>query len=384
MTERLYYQNQYLAEFSSEVVSCTEQNGGYKVVLTETAFYPEGGGQPADKGTIDGFSVLDVKEQNGEVVHFLSAALPVGKTVFGRIDVPFRFSLMQQHSGEHIFSGIAHSLFGCTNVGFHMGGDYVSVDFNKPLSAEDIRLTEEKTNEMIYRNVEIRAFVPSPEELQSLSYRFKKELSGNIRLVEIPGTDLCACCGLHTKYTGEIGIVKVETFQNYKGGVRLFLKIGQDAFRDYAKKNEELHALAASLSVKPESVADSVKKLSEKMETLKREKASAEEKYFRLLALLLKDRDIPSVFEENLDPDSLRRLATVLRDTTEKRLCAAFSGKPGEFRYAVASSVDALPLCRRLNEKFSGRGGGKKELCCGNLTCGTVEEIEKEIASFED
>ena len=383
MTKKFFYPNPYLSEFSSEVRSCTEMQGQYAVVLAETLFYPEGGGQPADRGELGGFPVEDVREQNGEVVHFLPRPVPVGSPVLGKVDFPYRFSLMQQHSGEHIFSGIAYEAFGCRNVGFHMNEAFVSVDFDRPLSLEQLLDIETESNRRIFKNLEITSFWLSSAKADTVAYRFKKKISGEIRIVEILQTDRCACCGLHVSRTGEIGILKVESFQNYKGGVRVFLKIGEQALIDYREKNRELHSLAAALSVKPGEAYASVCRLLKDGECKKQERNSLENRYFRLLSDSLPKSSCLCVYEPDLEAEAVGRLACLLGEEKERICCAVLSGMPGHFLYAVASSVDARPLCRRLNERFSGKGGGKKELCRGSLFAGTYQEIEREIMLFE-
>lgn len=383
MTKKMFYQNPYLSEFTSEVRSCTETQGQYAVVLAETLFYPEGGGQPADRGTLGGIQVEDVQEQDGEVVHFLSCPIPVGVSVLGKVDFPYRFSLMQQHSGEHIFSGIAHETFGCRNVGFHMNEAFVSVDFDRPLSLDELLEIETESNRRIFKNLEITSFFLSSANADTVAYRFKKKISGEIRIVEIPQTDRCACCGLHVFRTGEIGLLKVESFQNYKGGVRVFLKIGEQALIDYRQKNRELHSLAAALSVRPEEAYASVCRLLKDGDRKKQERNSLENRYFQLLSDSLPKSSRLCVYEPDLDADAVSRLACLLGEEKERSCCAVLSGMPGHFLYAVASSSDVRPLCRWLNEHFSGKGGGKKELCRGSLSVGTYQEIEREIMLFE-
>lgn len=383
MTEKIFYQTPYCRSFTAEVISCEKQNGKYRAVLSRTAFYPEGGGQPCDKGTLAGLDVLDVQEKGGEILHDLNAPLLPGQIVQGEIDWEFRFSLMQQHSGEHIFSGIAHQLFGCENVGFHMSRDFITVDFDRPLTEDEIFRTENLANQRIFQNLPITAAFFSQQEAKHIDYRFKKEIQGPIRIVQIPDTDNCACCGLHTRNTGEIGVILAENFQNYKGGVRIFLKIGNQALEDYRRKNQTVHRTAAFLSVKNADLQTAVQKLSEKTEQLKKEKLLAEEQYFTLLAEGQKDARIPCLIRPELSADQTRTLAEILRKTTQKNTCAALSGSPGDIRYAIVSQTDASVLSRELNQTFSGRGGGKKNLCCGTLSQGSYEEIERRIFTFE-
>ena len=193
MTEKLYYADAYLKKFTGTVVSCTEEKKGFAVALDRTAFYPEGGGQPGDTGALGGVRVLDTREREGEIVHLCASPLAPGAEVSGALDWARRFDLMQQHSGEHIVSGLICGKFGCDNVGFHLGGETVVIDFNAVLTAEELSDVEARANEVIWENRPFRAAYPDAEELRTLSYRSKKELDGPVRIVECPGADRCAC-----------------------------------------------------------------------------------------------------------------------------------------------------------------------------------------------
>ncbi|HEX3040209.1 MAG TPA: alanyl-tRNA editing protein, partial [Caproiciproducens sp.] len=253
-TEKLFYEDSYLRTFTAKVLECSKQDEHYAVVLNRTAFFPEGGGQPADIGVLNTVNVLDVQEHEGKIVHTTDRPLPVGMSVTGGINWPHRFDLMQQHSGEHIVSGIVHRLFGLENVGFHMGAKAVTVDFNGEISEDGLVLVESLSNTAIYRNLPIFAEYPSPEKLDSLEYRCKKELSGKIRIVTVPEYDVCACCGTHVARTGEVGAIKLLSSQRYKGGTRVTLMIGGRALADYNEKAQSVNAVSVLLSAKPEEI----------------------------------------------------------------------------------------------------------------------------------
>ena len=218
MTERLYYKDQYIKEFSANVLSCTENKGKFEVILDKTAFFPEGGGQTCDKGSFNGINVENIQIIDNRIWHFVKNSeenaekFQIGTVLSGKIDKNKRFSDMQQHSGEHIFSGIVNSLYGYNNVGFHLGSEIVTLDFDGELGEDDICKVENLVNEAIWRNLEIKVTFPSKEELAKIKYRSKIEIEGQVRLVEIPGVDVCACCAPHVKFTGEIGIVRVVNF----------------------------------------------------------------------------------------------------------------------------------------------------------------------------
>ena len=213
--KKLYYDSAYIKEFDANVISCEKGKKGFEVILDQTAFYPEGGGQPTDTGVLGGIAVLEVHEKNGEVIHYLEQPLTVGERVHGEIDWEKRFIHMQEHSGEHLVSGLIHAKYGYDNVGFHMGSDEVTIDFNGLIEWDDLMEIEKKANFMIWDNLEIYADFPAKEELDVLDYRSKKELTGDVRIVKIPGGDICACCGTHVMRTGEIGLVKFLSMIHY-------------------------------------------------------------------------------------------------------------------------------------------------------------------------
>ena len=180
--EKLYYEDPYQKTFTAQVLSCEPgKKGRYQVILDQTAFYPEGGGQPYDIGMLGGVKVLEVHEKDGHVVHETEAPLTVGGTVTGEIDWQRRYDHMQNHSGEHLFSGLLHRHYGYDNVGFHMGEDEITVDFNGPLTMEQVEALEREANEVVYANGPIRITYPTSEELEKLEYRSKKELTGPVR-----------------------------------------------------------------------------------------------------------------------------------------------------------------------------------------------------------
>lgn len=270
-TIKLYEADAYLREFTAVVKACVSEAGIFKVALDQTAFYPEGGGQPADTGMLGEAKVVDVQEADGVIWHTVTQLLEPGKEVTGAIDFERRFSMMQNHSGEHIVSGIITKKYGCSNVGFHMGTDGITMDFDYVLNEEQLADIEREANAVVLGDVPIRVYYPPSEELKELEYRSKKALSGEVRIVEVEGCDRCACCGTHVSHTGEIRLIKFLRLQNYKGGVRITMLCGERAFEDYRTKHENLTAAARLLSVKPEQVEDSVVRLKEKNIELKRE-----------------------------------------------------------------------------------------------------------------
>lgn len=385
---RLYYQTPYVKSFMCTVETCEESGRGtWLVTLNQTGFYPEGGGQPSDTGILNEVEVLSVRESGGRILHELASPLEPGTLAEGRIDWQKRYDHMQQHTGEHILAGLIHRIYGYDNVGFHMGTEEVTVDFNGELTNEQLDGLENKANEIIYANVSVRAIYPSQEELLAMDYRSKKELSGLIRIVEIPGGDVCACCGTHVEHTGEVGIIKIKSMMRYKGGVRLFMLCGRRAVLDYrARLKDELkisNLLSAKLHLAPEAV-----------EKLKNDAQAKDMLIGRLYSQLLdlKVQGFPesgrplAVFQEGLAPVQLRQLATLLYEQNKGRIVAVCSGsdETQEYRYALGSSkADMRTLSRILNRKLNGQGGGSILMAQGTFrSCKrTIEEAFYEEAN---
>ena len=298
-TVRLYYQDAHLREFSARVVSCEREKERFAVVLDQTAFYPEGGGQPGDTGALDGVCVLDTHARGGEVVHYCDGPLEPGSTVRGTIDWARRFDYMQQHSGEHIVSGIIHRRFGYENVGFHMGADMVTIDFSGLLTMEDVREIEREANEAVWEDLPIVVSWVDGEEKAQAVYRSKKALEGVVRLVTIPATDVCACCGTHVSSTGEIGLIKIFTCQKFHDGVRLEMLCGRKAYSYVNLILEQNKRISALLSAKPQQTAQAAERLLGELAQVKY-RAGALELYFSGGSVLSKDGSSPAASEQTL------------------------------------------------------------------------------------
>ena len=368
MTRKLYDENAYTAVFSAKVLSCD----GTSVVLDQTAFFPEGGGQAADTGTLGGIAVTDVQEQGGIIYHTCAAPLPVGSTVEGKIHWAQRFSRMQQHSGEHVLSGLVHALFGYDNVGFHMGLDSITVDFSGKLTDADLALLQEKANTVIWENRPIRAWYPMESELSSLSYRSKKELAGPVRLVEIENIDLCACCAPHVAHTGEIGPIVILSRESFHGGTRLQMLCGERAFSHLAAVLEQNKAVAALCSVKPHETHTAVTRLADELgETKLRLSQTAKELYAALADLYREAGDVLLMREDG----DAGKLAVAVGETCGG-LCAVFVKTETGFRYAVCGET-AKEFTTTLHAALGGKGGGKP-----NFVQGSVPADKKEIENF--
>ena len=250
-TAKLYETDPYVQTFTATVLVCTPAGEQFAVQLDRTAFYPEGGGQPCDTGALGTALVTDVQEHGGVITHTVSAALPVGQTVEGRIDWARRRDHMEQHTGEHILSGTLHRLFGAENVGFHIGSPAVRMDMSVPLTAGQLAEAEAQANAVIRADAPVRCWYPAPEDLAKLTYRSKKEIDGAVRLVDAGGADLCACCGTHVSTTGQVGAIKILSAQSYKGGTRLAVVCGERAHQSIAAAWQDAAAVGTLLSSAP-------------------------------------------------------------------------------------------------------------------------------------
>ena len=368
---KLYYDSAYIKEFEAQVLSCQEGKKGWEITLSATAFYPEGGGQPADTGLL-GLSVrvTDVHEKDGQVVHYTDGPLPVGEMVRGVIDWDRRFQHMQEHSGEHLVSGLIHQRFGYDNVGFHMGTDEVTIDFNGVLEWGDLMAIEEKANGMIWENLEISAVYPEKDELDAMEYRSKKELIGAVRIVSIPGGDVCACCGTHVERTGEIGLVKFLSMIHYKGGVRISLLCGKRAVEDYERKRDQVQKISVLLSARPGEISRAVEKLKDEEAKLQEKLVAA---YDKLIASEVRDikegdGDI-FILEPDFEAIQLRHLVNRLLEEKKGRTVLALGGAAeGSFLYVLGSREgDMRRLSRELNGLLNGRGGGSAQMAQGTF-----------------
>lgn len=367
---KLYYDSAYIKEFEAQVLSCQEGKKGWEITLSATAFYPEGGGQPADTGLLGNVRVTDVHEKDGQVVHYTDGPLPVGEMVRGVIDWDRRFQHMQEHSGEHLVSGLIHQRFGYDNVGFHMGTDEVTIDFNGVLEWGDLMAIEEKANGMIWENLEISAVYPEKDELDAMEYRSKKELTGAVRIVSIPGGDVCACCGTHVECTGEIGLVKFLSMIHYKGGVRISLLCGKRAVEDYERKRDQVQKISVLLSARPGEISRAVEKLKDEEAKLQEKLVAA---YDKLIASEVRDikegdGDI-FILEPDFEAIQLRHLVNRLLEEKKGRTVLALGGAAeGSFLYVLGNrDGDMRRLSRELNGLLNGRGGGSAQMAQGTF-----------------
>lgn len=380
MTKKLYYEDSAIKEFKANVLRCEKCGEIYKAVLDSTAFFPEGGGQPCDLGTIEGIEVIDVQEKDGEIFHSLKGE--ISGEVTGKIDWQRRFDLSVQHSGEHIVSGFVHEKFGLDNVGFHMGDVMITVDFNGELNINDLEEIEKKANNYIWENHKTEIFFPSDEEIENLDYRSKKEIFSDMRIVKFPEADMCACCGTHVEYTGEIGFIKIVSCTKFHSGARIEMLSGKRAFEYLSKINNQNRKISVLLSAKVNETSEAVNRLLEENRKLKFSITQTEERLLYAKAENLKGKDRAVLFEEELSADNVRKLASMLIELCSGR-CYVFSGSDKDgYKYAIAEKGGNLKdFIKQFNSKLNGRGGGKPFFVQGSVNS-SRKEIEEYISGI--
>lgn len=382
MTEKLYERDSHLREFTARVLDCRRQGDGWTVLLDRTAFFPEGGGQEGDRGELGGVRVLDTQIRDGEILHFTDGPLEPDVTVTGRLDWDLRFRRMQDHSGEHIVSGLVYQKYGYHNVGFHLGDGEVTLDFSGELTGLQLEEIEMLANRAVTDDLPVRTWYPSPAALKRIDYRSKLDLTENVRLVRIPGIDTCACCAPHVKRTGEIGLIKILDFMRHRGGVRVHILCGMDALADYGARYRATKEISGLLSAKQLETPGAVRRLLEELETAKRrlgeerlrsalEKAAALEPTEGNLCLFFPELD-------------MRALRELVNGGAEKctGVCAGFTGGDGDWKFIIGSRhVDLKQASKTILAGIRGRGGGSPEMIQGSCAASQAE-IEGWFAAF--
>lgn len=374
MKQELYYKNAYLKEFDTIVRECEEINGKIRVVLEETAFYPEGGGQNADTGFINDIKVIDVEEKENKIYHIVESKIEVGQKVHCKLNYEQRFKNMQMHTGEHIVSGIVYQLHNGKNVGFHMGEKSVTIDFDVLLTKKDIKEVEKRANEAIYENLDVEVEIFNQEEIKKIDYRSKKELSGDIRIVTVPGYDKCACCGVHVQKTGEIGAIKIISVEKYKSGSRIVMLTGFEVIKDYDQKYNCVNDISTLFSVKHEDVYNTVEKMKEELNKLKKEFSEVQEKIIENKIQEKKEEKRIIIIEENLPIGAARNV--VMKTKLDKTI-AIFSRENDMYKYIIHSREEnTKELSQKINAIYNGRGGGNINLAQGQLLTDNIRVDE--------
>ena len=367
-TLQLYYEDPNKKSFTARVTGCLKTGKGYLVTLDRTAFYPEGGGQPCDLGTLGGVPVLDVREQDDRIVHLCAEPLEVGRSVIGMLDWERRLDLMQQHTGEHIVSGVIHQMYCAHNVGFHMGNDVITIDFDVPIPAEDLPMIEQRANRAVFQNLAVRCHYPDPETLKTLPYRSKKELPWPVRIVEIPGYDRCACCGVHVPYTGQIGMIKLLSCIKFHQGVRIEMVCGGRALALFARIYDQNRLVSQAFSAKLLETGAAAARMNQQLADLKYKAAGLEQQYLTVLARGFAGRGDILCIAPELEPGQVRAFADRLAD-----LCGGIGGvlagsAPRYQLCFVTARGDLRPLGKELTATLDVRGGGKSDAFQGIAT----------------
>lgn len=380
-TRELFYEDAYLREFGAVVTACQQAKQGWEIVLDQTAFFPEGGGQSGDRGVLcaaDGcVNVWDTRHRNGALVHCCDAPVAVGTRVTGKLNWDFRFDLMQQHSGEHLVSGVVHDRWGYDNVGFHMGSDVITIDFNGEITWPELLEVELAANEIVWKNLKTDIFFPDADALAHLEYRSKKELMGRVRIVRFPGHDVCACCGIHVARTGEVGLVKVLSVTKFRAGVRIEMLCGSRALAAVNARLEQNRSVSQQLSAKPVQTAAAVERMHRELEQVKYNLVALQDRVAAMVAEQNAGRGNVILFEDGLSGDSLRRYCLAVGERCGGR-CAVFSPTGNGYQYVILDNENDLrALAKELNSQLNGRGGGKP-----NFIQGSVQAVREQIEMF--
>ena len=382
-TRKLYYEDCHLRSFSACVTGCEQTGKGYAITLDATAFYPEGGGQACDLGTLGIANVLDVQEQGEEVIHLCDSPLEVGAEVTGRIDYERRFDLMQQHTGEHIVSGIIHRLFGYHNTGFHVGKDVMEVDFDGPIDASALESIEREANEAVWQNIALKCWIPSPEELPQVFYRTKRELPWPVRIVQVPGYDSCACCGIHVAMTGEVGLIKILSCVKFHQGVRLEMVCGKRAYEYLGEVFRQNRAVSQAFSARMLETGAAAAKMNETLAAEKYRTAGLEKRLYGAIADSYVNCKNVLHFEPSLNGAGIRELADRIADRCEGFAAVLSGSDESGYGFCVVSrSRDLKAFGKALTTALNGRGGGKPECQQGSVKA-TRADIEDFFAKAE-
>lgn len=377
-TKKLYYVNSHLFQFSGRVLYCQPCDRGFEVILDQTAFYPEGGGQAADTGTLGAVRVLDVRERGGAIVHLCDGPVTVGQTLEGTIDYNLRFDRMQQHSGEHIVSGLINRRWGFHNTGFHMGTESTTIDFDGVIPAEALPELERLANEAVWQDLEVRCSVPAPEVLPTIPYRSKRALPWPVRIVEIPGYDICACCGTHVARTGEIGIIKLLSVIPFRGGVRMEMACGNRALGILNRAYDQNRQVSQAFSAQWQETGEAARKMNDLLSQYKFRITALERQIFAATAAGYTGAGDVVHFEDGLDNVAVRELADAIAQVCGGT-AAVFSGSDDAgYAFCLVSRTDDLrQLGKDLTRSLKGRGGGKPDCQQGRL-----QSTREAIAAF--
>ena len=370
-TKQLYYVNSHTSRFSAQVLSCEETDKGFAIILDQTAFYPEGGGQAADTGMLGSARVLDVREQNEAIVHFCDSALPVDTCVEGVIDYDLRFDRMQQHSGEHIVSGLINARYGYHNTGFHMGTESTTIDFDGVIPPEDLPVIELQANEAVWKNLAVNCWIPSPEELPHVTYRTKRALPWPVRIVQVPGYDSCACCGTHVVCTGEIGLIKLLSAIPFRGGTRMEMACGKRALAILNSAYDQNRQVSQAFSAKMQETGEAARKMNDLLAAQKYRISGLEKQIFAGIAAGYAGSGNVLHFEADLDGTGVRELADAIAEICGGTASVFSGNEESGYAFCLISRTDDLrQLGKDMTKTLNGRGGGKPNCQQGRVQAG--------------
>lgn len=386
MMDELFYKRPDDIEFDTDVVSCVKGEKGYEVVLKDTLFYPEGGGQLCDTGEINGISVIDVQRKEDVIVHTMTAPLEVNRKVHGKIDVIVRKDHTEAHSAEHIISGIVHHMFGYDNVGFHMG-EVITMDFNGPITQEQVKDIETKANMVIREDHPIYITYPSSEELSHMTYRSKKELSGTVRIVEVEGIDVCACCGTHVSSTGRIGIIHILSCEKHKQGVRMRMLAGRRAMVYIQTAMSCLNGISKELCVPVQDTLSAVQSTLHKKAQLEGQlHAKILEEAEQIYQSMVEDQKISTMFLTDMNSSDIAKFADRLVKEKHCYTAGVFNKEENGYRYVLLCEKDfPQGFAKVFNAKINGRGGGRGNVIQGSCQAerDVIEKILEELVCEE-
>ena len=378
MTHKLFYEDCHLSRFRARVTDCEKSEKGYEISLDATAFYPEGGGQACDLGTLNDVRVLHVQERGTQIVHLCEAPLEIGSAVEGIIDYDRRFDLMQQHTGEHIVSGIINRRYGFHNVGFHMGSAMIEIDFDGVVPAEDLRSIEQEANSALWQNLPVRCWYPTEEELPHVFYRTKRALPWPVRIVQVPEFDSCACCGVHVARTGEVGLIKLFSVVPLRGGCRIEMSCGARAMKLLNQAFDQNRLVSQAFSAQWFETGEAARKMNEALSGEKFRMAQLQKRIFEMIAEDYVNFENVVHFEQDLDSAQVRMLADAIAQRCDGTV-AVFSGTEEEgYAYAMVDHRNDLrAFGKEMTAALNGRGGGKP-----NFQQGRVAAKRQEIEAF--
>ena len=377
---KLYDTDSYISEFTATVISCEKHDDLYKIKLDRTAFFPTAGGQECDSGYLGGCEVVSVIEDGDDIVHILKEPIDIGKYIEGKINFEERFRKMQHHTAEHIISGFVKKLFGFENVGFHLGGTDVTMDYNGELGKKDIEMLELYANETVFENRSVRAEYPESGELEKMDYRSKLDLTENVRIVTIDGIDVCACCAPHVRSTGEIGIIKITEFMRHRGGVRMHMLCGESALNDYSVKQKNIEEISNLLSEKQETVSEGVKRILHELAEVKQERSALRRELAKLRAEKFEYTDgNMCLFAENMDKGDMMFYAEQCRKRCGGMLMVCSGNDTDGYSYIII--YEDMPDIKKMNVELCGKGGGRNGMCQGFFKANR-EKIEQYFNSL--